>query len=154
MRVTSTWNSLSQHEPQQPTALLELDWRTSGSKYGLPAIRKRPKYTKIVNDQGLSQKDRVNDRIGRHLNDPEEKHCNKFYDAEKQLRMNGGIMVLWCPHAVCLGFHIIKTGEGRDDVFSALYTRWVSGHFRASFIVTQVAVYINPMILHSYTENT
>lgn len=33
-------------------------------------------------------------------------------------------MAIWCPHAICLGFHIIPKGEGRNDVFSALLTRW------------------------------
>lgn len=33
-------------------------------------------------------------------------------------------MAAWCPHLVCLGFHCIPKGEGRNDVFSALFTRW------------------------------
>jgi len=30
-------------------------------------------------------------------------------------------MGLWCPHLVCLGFHMIPHAEGRNDVFSALW---------------------------------
>lgn len=33
-------------------------------------------------------------------------------------------MGLWCKHSVCLGFHCIPKGEGRNDVFSALFTHW------------------------------
>ncbi|KAF8515245.1 hypothetical protein BU17DRAFT_17446, partial [Hysterangium stoloniferum] len=30
----------------------------------------------------------------------------------------------WCYHLICLGFHIISIAEGRNDVFSAIYTHW------------------------------
>lgn len=33
-------------------------------------------------------------------------------------------MALWCTHGICLGFHCIPLGEGRNDVFAALLTRW------------------------------
>jgi len=33
-------------------------------------------------------------------------------------------MCVWCLHSICLGFHCIPSAEGRNDVFSALYTRW------------------------------
>ena len=33
-------------------------------------------------------------------------------------------MAAWCPHLVCLGFHCIPKGEGRNDVFSALFSHW------------------------------
>ncbi|KII84578.1 hypothetical protein PLICRDRAFT_117458 [Plicaturopsis crispa FD-325 SS-3] len=33
-------------------------------------------------------------------------------------------MVLWCTHSICLGFHSIPIAEGRNDVFSAIYTRF------------------------------
>ncbi|EJD54899.1 hypothetical protein AURDEDRAFT_51245 [Auricularia subglabra TFB-10046 SS5] len=33
-------------------------------------------------------------------------------------------MAVWCTHSVCLGFHVIPKGEGRNDVFSALFTHW------------------------------
>jgi hypothetical protein len=31
-------------------------------------------------------------------------------------------MALWCPHLICQGFHMMPRAEGRNDVFSALYT--------------------------------
>jgi hypothetical protein len=33
-------------------------------------------------------------------------------------------MAAWCTHSICYGFHCIPKGEGRNDVFSAMYTRW------------------------------
>lgn len=33
-------------------------------------------------------------------------------------------MAAWCTHSICYGFHCIPQGEGRNDVFSAIYTRW------------------------------
>ncbi|KAJ2991866.1 hypothetical protein NUW54_g8079 [Trametes sanguinea] len=50
--------------------------------------------------------------------------CNKFYKAYPRNRLAGGILVLWCTHSICLGFHTIPVAEGRNDVFSAIYTRF------------------------------
>jgi hypothetical protein len=33
-------------------------------------------------------------------------------------------MVAWCRHSICYGFHCIPESEGRNDVFSAMVTRW------------------------------
>lgn len=33
-------------------------------------------------------------------------------------------MVCWCTHSICYGFHCIPASEGRDDVFSAMVSRW------------------------------
>jgi len=33
-------------------------------------------------------------------------------------------MVVWCTHSVCYGFHCIPMAEGRNEVFSAIYTHW------------------------------
>lgn len=33
-------------------------------------------------------------------------------------------MVVWCTHSICYGFHCIPECEGRNDVFSALVSRW------------------------------
>jgi hypothetical protein len=38
--------------------------------------------------------------------------------------MTGGIMAVWCKHMICVGWHCIPLGEGRNDAFSALYTHW------------------------------
>lgn len=33
-------------------------------------------------------------------------------------------MAVWCSHVICYGFHCIPNSEGRNDVFSAMVTRW------------------------------
>jgi hypothetical protein len=38
--------------------------------------------------------------------------------------LTGGVMCFWCSHRVCYGFHLIRNGEGRNDVFSPLFTRF------------------------------
>lgn len=86
----------------------------------MPQIRRRPKYPRIHND-GITERSILKDvtdaeRIGIG--------CNKFYEYSKSLGVTGGLMVLWCRHGICLGFHCIPGGEGRNDVFSALLTRW------------------------------
>ncbi|KAJ8596806.1 hypothetical protein M405DRAFT_725472 [Rhizopogon salebrosus TDB-379] len=50
--------------------------------------------------------------------------CNKFYKTYAKNKLTGGILVLWCTHSICLGFHSIPVAEGRNDVFSAIYTRF------------------------------
>ena len=47
--------------------------------------------------------------------------CNKYFNTFN--RLSGGVMLLWCKHRVCVGFHIIPKSEGRNDVFSAIVTR-------------------------------
>lgn len=79
----------------------------------MPQIRYRPSYPKLQYDQR-------NDPSTRRLD-----ACNKYYsqygDGNK---LTGGIMAAWCRHSVCYGYHCIPTAEGRNDVFSAMYTRW------------------------------
>ncbi|KIL00896.1 hypothetical protein PAXRUDRAFT_128842 [Paxillus rubicundulus Ve08.2h10] len=50
--------------------------------------------------------------------------CNKFYKTYSKNNLTGRILVLWCTHSICLGFHSIPVAEGRNDVFSAIYTRF------------------------------
>ena len=33
-------------------------------------------------------------------------------------------MCAWCTHSICYGYHCIPSSEGRNDVFSAMITRW------------------------------
>lgn len=77
----------------------------------MPAIRRRPRYPKLKHDQ-------VNEGSKRGAT------CSKFYGQYGQQRLTGGIMCVWCTHSVCYGFHCIPQGEGRNDVFSAIITRW------------------------------
>ena len=87
------------------------DWKKTGSCYGRSPLRRRPKY------EGIDEKDTV--REG-----PEACRCQKFYNTYGKQKFTGGIMTFWCKHLTCLGFHIMPRAEGRNDVFSALYTYW------------------------------
>ena len=77
----------------------------------MPQIRYRPKYPKLKDDT-LGESD---ERGGQ---------CSKYYWQYSQRRLTGGIMCAWCTHSICYGFHCIPRGEGRNDVFSAMITRW------------------------------
>jgi hypothetical protein len=87
------------------------DWQKTGSCYGRPPLRRRPIY------EGVDEKDTV--REGR-----EAGRCQKFYNTYGKQKFTGGVMAFWCKHLTCLGFHIMPRAEGRNDVFSALYTYW------------------------------
>lgn len=50
--------------------------------------------------------------------------CPKHYQQYGVRGLTGGLMALWCTHSICYGFHCIPKGEGRNDVFSAIYTHW------------------------------
>jgi hypothetical protein len=50
--------------------------------------------------------------------------CPKHFAVYGKKGYTGGLMAIWCTHSVCLGFHCIPKGEGHNDVFSALFTRW------------------------------
>lgn len=84
----------------------------TGCHYGMPQIRLRPKYPGLKHD--------VRGDIGGKRG----AKCSKFYSKYGEQRLTGGIMCVWCTHSVCYGFHCIPRGEGRNDVFSAIITRW------------------------------
>ncbi|EJD35535.1 hypothetical protein AURDEDRAFT_75213, partial [Auricularia subglabra TFB-10046 SS5] len=81
-----------------------------------PRIRRRPTYPNLPTDQSVDRA-KVTDSKGKI-------GCSKFYQQYGKKGLTGGLMVAWCPHCVCYGFHVISKGEGRNDVFSALYTHW------------------------------
>ncbi|KAH6907859.1 hypothetical protein BKA70DRAFT_1223158 [Coprinopsis sp. MPI-PUGE-AT-0042] len=88
------------------------DWRDTSCLYSMPKIRDCPRYPKLRTDQ---QRDKSNKRGDR---------CGKYYALYGEQRLTGGIMVAWCTHSICYGFHCIASSEGRDDVFSAILTHW------------------------------
>lgn len=100
----------------------------------MPQIRHRPQYpalkedTKSTKDGGLEAKG----------------GCRKFYSTYSAKRLTGGIMVAWCTHSISYGFHCIPVGEGRNDVFSALYTRWEKA---PSVVVYDFACALGPYCL-------
>ncbi|EKM81329.1 hypothetical protein AGABI1DRAFT_37971 [Agaricus bisporus var. burnettii JB137-S8] len=94
-----------------PSATVDGGWKTSGCKYSLPQIRHRPQYPNMPSDISKEPKERGG-------------ICNKFYSEYGENKLTGGIMAAWCTHSICYGFHFIPESEGRNDVFSALITRW------------------------------
>src|ERR1700750_3167947 len=78
----------------------------------MPEIRKRPRYPGIPSDGKAD------------VNREQGGNCSKYYDTYGKRRFTGGIMVCWCTHSICYGFHCIPESEGRNDVFSAMITRW------------------------------
>ncbi len=89
------------------TIVDEQNWKMTGSCYGRSMRQMRPFYE---GRDGSRNEKSTDDQI-----------CRKFYDTYKKDKLTGGLMALWCPHLVCLGFHKMPRAEGRDDVFSALY---------------------------------
>jgi hypothetical protein len=100
------------------------DWRKTGVHSGLPQIRRRPHYPHFdeVAPVGTVEDGRsLEDRAGQEEGD---RSCQKFYSTYKKQKQTGGLMVLWCRHSRCLAFHVIPRAEGRNDVFSQIFTRW------------------------------
>ncbi|KAJ3527760.1 hypothetical protein NMY22_g9664 [Coprinellus aureogranulatus] len=87
-------------------------WKETGCFYSLPQLRSRPIYPDLKTDKKKEVSSRRGDR------------CGKFYSQYGERRLTGGIMAAWCTHSVCYGFHCIPESEGRNDVFSAMVTRW------------------------------
>lgn len=86
------------------------EWERTGCYYGQSPSRLRPFY------EGRDVEKSVN------MND--EGSCRKFYSTYGKKTLTGGLMALWCPHLVCVGFHLMPKAEGRNDVFSAIFKYW------------------------------
>lgn len=113
-RAAYVYQSFSSHMPPEPDySLAHHNWRQTGVCYGTPPIRTRPHYPALQGD-GLSE-----DNMEKL-----DSECGKYYSTYKKATLTGGLMVLWCRHSICLGFHVIPTTEGRNDVFSAIYCHW------------------------------
>jgi hypothetical protein len=104
---------LAQHDPGAIELILPKPWKETGTFYSHPQIRRRRHYEKLRYDSSTV------DRDAEEMGD-----CNKFYKTYSKNNLTGGILVLWCTHSVCLGFHAIPVAEGRNDVFSAIYTHF------------------------------
>ncbi|KAF9552825.1 hypothetical protein CPC08DRAFT_646420 [Agrocybe pediades] len=115
VRRTLLNNSVPVNEESSATQdedMSRLQWQKTGCLYRMPQIRHRPRYPLLKEDTKADDGWEIRDG------------CRKYYSRYSAKRLTGGIMVAWCTHSVCYGFHCIPVGEGRDDVFSALYTRW------------------------------
>lgn len=92
--------------------------RQTGAFYGRPRIRSRPVYTNLPGDSSTDRATVTDEVKAAGIG------CSKYYETYGIHGLTGGIMAAWCPHMICLGFHVIPKGEGRNDVFSALYCYW------------------------------
>ncbi|KAF8998351.1 hypothetical protein BDQ17DRAFT_1247682 [Cyathus striatus] len=79
----------------------------------MPQIRHRPIYPGLKHD-------RSQDKGGQDWG----AECSKYYAQYSPQCLTRGIMAAWCTHSICYGFHSMPSSEGRDDIFSALYTQW------------------------------
>lgn len=86
------------------------DFEKTGCYYGKIPYRARPFY---------EGRDIMNEKSSN-----EEGTCRKLYSTYTKNNLTGGLMALWCPHLICLGFHKIPACEGRNDVFSAIFKYW------------------------------
>ncbi|KAF6749336.1 hypothetical protein DFP72DRAFT_819103 [Ephemerocybe angulata] len=115
-RASSVWHDITVDERPMPVILpnesMQADWRLTGCFYSLEQIRHRPDYPKLISDLKKEDSSRGGDT------------CGKFYSEYGEKSKMGGIMAGWCTHSVCYGFHCIPSSEGRNDVFSAMVTRW------------------------------
>ena len=111
-------NLISQRHVVKSTPIIEdegqlCEWQRTGAWYGMLKRRSRPYYEgRDGKAKNAAENNQVNDV------------CNKYYETYKKQKLTGGLMAFWCPHLVCLGFHMMPTAEGRDDVFSAILTYW------------------------------
>ncbi|KAE8185355.1 hypothetical protein CF328_g7571 [Tilletia controversa] len=122
-----------------PLALSDysIPYTQTGSYYGSLKSWQRPYYTGVD-----TAKNRDSSVAG-------DEGCRKFYDAYIKQRRTGGIMALWCPHTVCVGFHIIPESEGRNDVFSALFSHWTTA---PQVVVYDFACQLAPYCLRREAE--
>ncbi|KAL0563841.1 hypothetical protein V5O48_018219, partial [Marasmius crinis-equi] len=115
-RARMVLDGLSKAEPvsiPQEEYLVVEDWRKTGTCYSFPKIREHPTYPGLSGD-GTADKLNKAEWGGK---------CTKYYSTYGEKRLTGGIMAVWCTHSVCYGSHCIPKAEGRNDVFSAMYTR-------------------------------
>ncbi|KAK4700001.1 hypothetical protein P7C70_g6251, partial [Phenoliferia sp. Uapishka_3] len=114
--------------PPSPSA----DPFLTGVCYGAPKCRSRPFYSKFkeTGSAGIDGGRWGRSRVTKESKETKSSEadglpdCQKFYKEYSEARLTGGIMGLWCKHAICVGFHVIPRAEGRNDVFSAIFTRW------------------------------
>lgn len=95
----------------------------------MPQIRSRPRYPSLAHD--IRSEPAANRGA----------KCSKFYAKYGKRKLTGGIMGAWCTHCICYGFHCIPIGEGRNDVFSAIYTRWPTA---PKFVIYDFACALGP----------
>ena len=94
----------------------------AGSYYGASWQRVRPKY-KIDGKFNFADIESDDEDEALSIDVEPEIECTKNFAKFKG--QSGGLWTLRClAHGVALGFHIIPSSEGKNDPFSAIYTRY------------------------------
>jgi len=93
---------------EPPPVTFERHREETGCYYGRPPLWYRPLYEGRDDENTFNGTGQIDS-------------YRKFYSTYSKTNLTGGLMGLWCPHLVCLGFHMISRAEGRNDVFSALW---------------------------------
>ncbi|KAE8240105.1 hypothetical protein A4X13_0g7937 [Tilletia indica] len=107
-----------------PFPTSNVPYAQSGQFYGAPQCRERPLYTRFGEKRSTTGYSRDGDDAQQLLSVEGVGTCKKYFNDYVTQRRTGGIMALWCRHLVCVGFHVIPRCEGRNDVFSAVFTHW------------------------------
>lgn len=94
----------------------------------MPQIRYRPAYPSLKYETGFDSTKRGGE-------------CNKYFSQYSESGLTGGIMAAWCTHSICYGYHCIPRSEGRNDVFSAMITRWPKA---PSYVIYDFACQLGP----------
>ncbi|KAE8184203.1 hypothetical protein CF336_g7887 [Tilletia laevis] len=106
--------------PSSASASPPISYTKSGTLYGASQCRTRPTYPHLNEGQDM----RNSEKQARLEGADKGHQCRKFYDEYVKRQRTGGIMALWCTHCICVGFHVIPHAEGRNDVFSAIFSYW------------------------------
>ncbi|KAJ3556445.1 hypothetical protein NP233_g11977 [Leucocoprinus birnbaumii] len=105
---------------EHSTEAIKTNWEVTGCFYSMPKIRERPTYPRLLHDQQREE----SQGGARDLAEMTSAACGKYYSTYKKQRLTGGIMVAWCTHSISYGYHCMPGAEGRNNVFSAMITRW------------------------------
>ncbi|ORY41974.1 hypothetical protein BCR33DRAFT_698914 [Rhizoclosmatium globosum] len=95
--------------PDPIRANLPDNWQQSSSRYSMPPVRARPVYPQLEEQEVIK---------------PTGDGCTKHFADYAISGLTGGCQVLCCSHRFFYGFHFFDSFEGRNDMFSAIYTRF------------------------------
>lgn len=119
-------------------SLCSVRYRRTGTYYGATPKRLRPQYPYLY--EGTEVEEQHADKSP----------CEKAFQSYNKL--TGGVMCIWCRHRICVGFHIIESGESRNDVFSPIFTRWTKAPKTIVYdFACQLATY--NMVIPNIIEN-
>jgi hypothetical protein len=108
--VTRQYAAFDQNESAIVDVESSENWLETGCFYFLDKVRNRPLYHPRES-RTVSQASEI------------EGNCNKYYESFGSRGITNGAMVLHCNHGYFIGYHMFKTSEGLNDLFSALFTR-------------------------------